>query len=244
MQDIITEDKRKSSAFFLFLTAVACMILGGIARVAFLIHYPVHVRDSYRYAKIIESMDFTDLGTPAVGVYFLSIPHRYFHYDIIRGCIVMNVCIGVLIILLTIFISNIWFKNSYAAFLTGIVAATTPSLIYYSCNLLRENFYLLFIECFIIFETKQYKGSSLFNTFMCSLFATLTMLVRIEGMELFIIFVFVEIFIRWKKKKQLYLNVLYFITSTLFVLLILFYVFSFPINYGYYLVRLNKAIQF
>lgn len=179
---------------------LSCLI-GAIIRIVYCIKYPVPVKDSYKYSLMFQSTNtewwMSDNNpTPPLAIFLLNIPHSFFHYDFIRGGIVVNTVIGLLIICIFVKISLIIIPPKKIAFGVGLLGATHPTLIHYSCQPLRENTFLLFYALAAYNLLKYYKKET--RTSIAMLYGGIciaaAVLCRHEGIELFLIYCLVIVF--------------------------------------------------
>ena len=139
----------KTSIKSLNKTYLLCFLISliGIAdRMAYCIHYPVQPRDAYMYKMHIIDWEKTGIlsdifdGIP-FSLWILKAPYHFYQFDIIKSGIVINSLLGIFIIIVSILIADELFKNIYVSFIAGLIFATHPILVRFSCSLLRENFY-------------------------------------------------------------------------------------------------------
>ena len=188
--------------------AVLCMLTGLICRMAYCIRYPVQPRDSYKYEWVIalweETGEISDQITFfPLSLWILKTPYHLFRYDIMKGGIIINILLGVLIIFFSVIIADRIFENKYVVACVGLLVATHPMLVRFSCTFLRENTYLFFsviaFSCFFHY----YIRPKFFSVFLCSLFSALAFLCRLESLEVFAIFAVVIGLLLCKRKIKL-----------------------------------------
>ena len=153
---IKTQGRTYLLCFFISLIGIAC-------RMAYCVRYPVQPRDAYTYEQLIRNWEKTGLLSDAfVGIPFslwiLKAPYHFFRFDISKSGIAINCLLGILIIIISIIIADELFKNTYISFLSGLVFATHPILVRFSCSFLRENLYLFFTMMSILTAVKYYKS--------------------------------------------------------------------------------------
>ncbi len=195
MSDITScMDKNKS----LFIIIILCLCLGGAARIYYCIKYPVQPRDGYKYIYEIENwkeeQGDDSSNIPYLSLYLLNPPHKILKCDIIKGGICVNVLVGQLIIILSILSFRELSDNKIGLWVVGLVTATHPALIQYSCELLRENTYLLFCIMSINLLILWYKRKSIIYIFLGGVTAALSFLCRYEGLEICVIYMLVMLF--------------------------------------------------
>lgn len=189
---IARDQERKKT---LFLESVICMSIGMIARVFYCWKYFVPVRDSYDYEEYIKQWIAyktipEDALFPPLGPFILRIPALYFGTDIIKGGIIVNVLLGLCFISVIIMLSREITSSEYAAVCSGLLAATHPTLVYYSCQLLRENTFLLFAGLAALSAIRyiKFKSPNRFLIVFTAFFAVLSCMCRHEGIELIVLF--------------------------------------------------------
>ncbi len=171
----------------LFLITTVCVLIGSIVRIAYCLKYPVPVRDSYEYMFIIREWIETnsipiEKPIPPLGLFLMKIPTTYFGYEIIKGGIVINILLGLLIIITLIKISDEITPSPLLALCIGILSATHPTLIRYSCEMLRENSFLLFSSFAVISCIRFLKGTTGY-LILASICLAAGYLCRHEGIE-------------------------------------------------------------
>ena len=113
---------------------LTCISLGIFLRLAYCIKYPVQPRDAYTYASIIRNWEINGVITENSRIHqfsllFLRVPYHFFNYNIIKGGIIINMIIGLLIIIVGIKITERITKNSYIVLLVGMLLATHPYMV-------------------------------------------------------------------------------------------------------------------
>ena len=183
----------------LFLIDILCVALGGLIRVIFCIVYPVPVRDAFKYKEFIELWDYygiipSDSYFPPLSMFLLKTPYSLFEYDVIKGGVIINIVLGLGIIITLINVSYEIFPSIFAALCSGLLVATHPSFIQYSCQMTRENSYLFFSCLATLFFIKSLnRASKPFYVVYAALFSSCAFLCRFEALELFAIFIFLII---------------------------------------------------
>ena len=182
----------------LFVIIILCLCLGGAARIFYCIKYPVQPRDVYRYIYEMENWEKeqTDelINVPYLSLYLLNLPHKILKCDIKKGGICVNVIVGQLIIILSILSFRELSDNKMGLWVVGLVTSTHPTLIHYSCVLLRENTYLLFCIMSINLLIRWYKRKSVIYIFFGGVTAALSFLCRYEGLEICVIYILMILF--------------------------------------------------
>lgn len=179
----------------LFLIDILCVALGGLIRVIYCIVYPVPVRDAFAYKEFIELWNYSgiipgDSCFPPLSMFLLKTPYSLFEYDVIKGGTIINIVFGLGIIIMLIKISYEIFSSKIAALCSGLLVATHPTLIHYSCQMTRENSYLFFSCLAVLFFIKSLNRSSKpFYVAYAAIFSSCAFLCRFEALELFVIFV-------------------------------------------------------
>lgn len=184
-------DKNKT----LFFIIILCLCLGGATRFFYCIKYPVQPRDVYTYIHEMENWEKEQwLDAPYLSLYLLSLPHKILKCDIIKGGICVNVIVGQLIIILSILSFRELSDNEIGLWVVGLVAATHPTLIHYSCELLRENTYLLFSIMSINLLILWYKRRSIIYIILGGVTVALSNMCRYEGLEICVIYILMILF--------------------------------------------------
>ena len=176
----------------LFLINVICVIAGGIVRIAYCFNYPVPVRDSYVYYDLIEKWNRTgeiplDKVIPPLGLYLLRMPCHLLFCDIIKGSICINIILSLSTIVVFIVLSSKILKSNALLLLCGIMFASHPRLVQYSCQATRETSYLFF-TCNALFIILYYvKTCRVWYLVLSGVLACCAIMCRYEGFESFVI---------------------------------------------------------
>lgn len=228
--------KKKGCDNTLFWLSIACAVLAGTTRVLYCWKYPVPARDAFTYKSFMELWNSSGIfpmtdNFPPLSIYLLKIPASLFFYDTIKGGVIVNVILGIAIIILLVNISHKIIPSYSVATAIGCIAATHPSLIHYSCQMLRENSYLFFTSLWILSITDFLKKKKVINIAFAGLFTSAACLCRFEALELFIISCIIIMF--WSKtKNSIKLKILGFYVSVFFLSHILIMTFiNVPLSY-------------
>ena len=221
----------------LLLITVVCVIIGLLVRLEYYIHYPVQPRDSYKYQAFIETWEETGEmprgHRGALSLWILKSPHLLFKVDTIRGGVIINNCLGILLIMLAIVISKrIFGKNSIALF-AGLIVATHPQLVRFSTSFLRENTYLVFAMLTLGFLLEYIRNKRLACVISAGIVSALSFLCRIEGLELTLMTFVMILFLLIQRKikiKKAFLHSLAFIFVFCFTLAIVCVLLGLKIN--------------
>ena len=212
-------DKNKS----LFIIIILCLCLGGATRIIYCLKYPVQPRDVYIYIYEMENWEKEQkIDIPYLSLYLLSLPYKILKCDIEKGSICVNVVVGQLIILLSILSFRELSDNKIGLWVVGLVTSTHPTLIHYSCVLLRENTYLLFcimsINLLILWHIKK----NIIYIFLGGITAALSFLCRYEGFEICVIYILMILFhFKALRIKRLFIHTIGFLiiyTTSIYVI--------------------------
>ena len=182
------ETKRTS----IFPECILCLFIGSIVRILYCWKYPVSVRDAFAYSSIIEQWINqgsipVEKGTPPLGLFLLKIPAEYFYCDIIKGGIIINMILGLAIIYIIGHIVYEICPSKKTALLIMLIGATHPSMVQYSCQMLRENSYLFFCCLTFYFGIRYIKNKHVFLICPMAFFCATSYLCRHEALENIII---------------------------------------------------------
>ena len=187
-------DKNKT----LFIIIILCLCLGGTTRILYCIKYPVQPRDVYKYIYVMENWEkeqWVDLiNVPYLSLYLMNLPHKILTSDIKKGGICLNIMVGQCIIILSILSFRVLSDNKIGLWVVGLVTSTHPTLIHYSCEMLRENTYLLFCIVSINLLILWHKRKSIIYIFLGGISAALSFLCRYEGLEICVMYILMIIF--------------------------------------------------
>ena len=171
-----------------FAITVFCVILGIVIRIAYCIQYPVQPRDAYSYGYYISQWEIIGEPSPEItfipfSLWLLKIPHHLFQCDPMKGGVIINLLLGLFMIIITINTLKPYFKDNLTLLFAGLIVASHPTLVRFSCSCLRENTYLFF--SFLAFSSlARYcnEPHSIF-LFIASISGALSFLCRLEGLE-------------------------------------------------------------
>ena len=187
-----------------FAVSVICIAIGASVRLAYCVFYPVQPRDAYIYEQTMENWGTSGkIPTTSyfpLSLWILKIPHQYFQLEAMKGGILINILLGLFIIAFSVKIANRFFKNFYITLSVGIIAATHPDLVFFSCSCLRENTYLAFSLLVLYFFALYYREPNTFYLVLSSIFAAFAFLCILEGFEFLAIFSFLLLFLCIYKK--------------------------------------------
>ncbi len=181
------------------------MAIGAFARIFYCLKYPVPVRDAYEYAENIA--DWSETGVlhssrriPPLFLFFVKECSSFFDYDIMKTGVVLNVLFGLVLIGLSIVIANKLSGSWMICFIVGAIAATHPTMVEYSCQLLRENSFLVFLFLEFILLMEYSKTQKLHLILICAFCGMCSVFCRFEGVETIILIIAAIIFFNLKKK--------------------------------------------
>lgn len=174
------------------LVITICLAIGLTARLIYCIKYPVMPRDSYIYYDIIMAWNETgqlshgENGTiPPLALFLFSIPSIHFGLDVMKGAVLINILSGMAFLHFCIMIMDDVRNNLIWDFMVGILAATHPTLLQFSCQMTREMTYLLFVILAVFFFIHQRDRPVLPYMAMAGFFSSAAFLCRHEALELF-----------------------------------------------------------
>lgn len=164
-----------------------CILLGLLLRLMECIRFPVQPRDAYEYESIIR--EWEDNGEMPrqykgpLSLWLLKSPHHFFGLDTIKGGVIVNNAIGILLMLIVMQEAFNFFKSDCIVLLVGMIMATHPQLIRFSCFFLRENSYLLFSVFFLGALARYCNCNRLGYIVKAAIMGALAFLCRQEGLE-------------------------------------------------------------
>ena len=172
-----------------FAITIVSVVLGALIRIVYCIQYSVQPRDAFTYGKVIAQWEETGVFEDKTitfipfSLWILKIPHHFFNCDI-KGGIIINTILALFIIILAINIAKRYTKNAPALLIVGVIVATHPSLVRFSCTCLRENTYIVF--CLLVFDLMfQYlHHTTYFPMLFSGASCAFAFLCRLEGIEL------------------------------------------------------------
>lgn len=182
-------DTNKTMNNKIFQIFLLVFLLGLGLRLLYCIKYPVPVRDSYEYYEYI--VRWKEEGTlptyrvfPPLALYLYKTVDDLTSCGIIKSAIIINIVVGELLICIVVYTASRYRFSILSTLLLGILVATHPTLIYYSCQPLRENLYLLFCSLFAISFITYAQSRKFIDLAGQALFCSLALLARKESLEL------------------------------------------------------------
>ena len=165
------------------------LAIGLLFRIIYIIRYPVPERDSYTYKSIIETWNATNvlsvsLNVPPLGIYILNLPHSLFNIELIKGGILINIIIGLAVIYFIMRIAFLILGSRVYMLCIGILASSYPTFVRYSCQMLRENSFILFYTMSLFFLILDYYKPRKSNIFFAGMTSVLACMCRHEGIEI------------------------------------------------------------
>lgn len=112
--------------------------------------------------------------------------NSFFQFGVQHSIICLNMIIGLSIIASMIVFINTICKSQIKNYITGLITATHPSLIDFSCHILRENIFLFFCSLVFISILLFIKEEKIKYILFSGTFTAFALLTRIEGFELFL----------------------------------------------------------
>ena len=225
----------------IFIITILCVMLGAIERIIYCLNYPVPVRDACKYQDLIKRWIETDkitsdMGIPPLSLFIFKIFSNYFKCSIIDGGIIINILIGLLIICILIYISYYKCSSCLLSLFIGILSASHPTLIDYSCQMTRENIYLFLCCLTFLFIIVYYKKKHLYAVVLFSITSAMAYLCRHEALELVAIGILSILFLR--KRKKVIKDIGVYIISYVCTFIIMSIVMGIPFNYykKYYII--------
>ncbi len=180
-------DIRNIDVLILFM----CVVFGAVIRIVHYIKYPIPVRDAFFYKMVIDEWILqgginSGLHIPPLSLYIIKTIAITFGYDIIKSGIIVNHLFGLGIICIIIRIAGCLLNNRLTMLLVGLIAATHPTLVYYSMQSTRENSYLFFFALSLYFFLKYFKKAEYKTLLFTAFFSMASFMCRQEGIEFFI----------------------------------------------------------
>lgn len=213
------------------------MTVGAIIRVLYILIYPVPVRDSFVYKTFIESWNQTGVFPqeplfPPLGITLLKISSTCFDCETIKGGRITNTVLGICIIYIMVRISLEISKSRTIALVIGLLSATHPTLISYSCQMTRENPYLFFCSMTCMLLVMYSNKNKLYFVLLLALSSSAAFLCRHEGLELIpIVIVVICMCVRNVSKKAVFLRCVLFLASYVISFLLSTYLTGVPISH-------------
>ena len=171
---------------------ITCAIIGWLIRFIYCLKYPVPVRDAYEYNEVINKWINTgqfpdDTFFPPLGLYIIKEAVLVGHLDVLKCGVLVNILLGILTIVILIKILEVLNLKIKVIWVIGILIATHPALVDYSCQLTREASFMFFSSLSVYGIICNLKKWEIYKTALVSIAITLAFLCRYEGMELMLI---------------------------------------------------------
>lgn len=182
----------KRNKSIIALTIILLLSLG--IRLCYIIKYPIPVRDALNYKRIVE--EWIDYGTfmlnrnddiPPLFLYIVKELHISTEIDILSVGTIVNMIAGLFIVMVIFLIGNMIFKNLTLSIFLGLIAASHPKLISFSCQMLRENTYLLGVTFFLYFLLSSIRKITYGKVMTLGIITSVTVMIRHEGLELLLL---------------------------------------------------------
>ena len=223
--------KNNKESYFILLISCFSVLVGLAVRVLYIIKYPVPVRDAYNYAQHIQNWDTIRMTTPPLSLSLLRIPYCYFRLDVMKSGIIVNMILGIAIILLFIVVMELISSSKRCILIVGIIAALHPSLVHYSCEMLRENSFIFFSLLAIISTILYTKRNNNIFIALTALFCACSVLCRHEAIEFVVYFMLFAIIFHKKDPKRFLKCYGLFFFSYLISFFLILNCFSSPVHY-------------
>ena len=203
-----------------FYIYVIIFVLACIIRIAFMIQNPVRVRDSFEYRNVLENKEKVVFDKnhvyPPLAMYIIGLPGMITKCNTIKGgCVIDNV-LGLMIVLTIMLIAQEFTKSLLNLFCIGLLAATHESLVEYSCEMLRENSFLIFCSIGVLCMVRAIKRRSYLYHVLCGVFFSLGVMCRYEALEFSAIYL-ITVYLLQRNLKRTIKSTLCFAISFLIV---------------------------
>ncbi len=162
-------------------------------------------------------------------IWVMKIPCHFFNCRVLIAGITTNVIIGLLLIIICMRLSKMICNSEIIAITSGLIIATHPSLVYFSCNYMRENVYLLNCSLCIYVLLRYLKKRNTFYIGYAGVFTALAIMARLEGAEL--IPIVILCIVAYNVKRRKYINIVLLTGLFLFIMLASIYSFCMTIDY-------------
>ncbi len=195
------KDKNINIYIFIFL-------IGLLLRTIKLVIDPLLMRDSVLYLNMVDIWEETGQYhnaitegaiRPPLMLYSIKYLMKYGFSSEIAGRS-LSLFLGSMIPVLGFCIGSMVFKNRQSAFISAIAFLFHPTLIEYSIQPLRENYYLFFVGLVIIAFIKGIRKNRNWIWLICGMLLGLAVNSRYEALELFILIPTSMIFLLHRRK--------------------------------------------
>lgn len=219
-----------------FISCIVCVTIGGIIRILYCWKYPIPVRDAYDYEMFLRQWYSTGIIPqtvfyPPLGLYLMKIPVSWGYMDIMKGGICVNMILGLCLIITFIQIARSLNDSLLLMYCVGLISATHPALIEFSCHMLRENSYLFFCSIsvlFVILFLKQRMVPYLMITSTC---LSAAFLCRTEAIELLFYTIIIYLINSQENIKKRLKDVLFTILISVVSFIVILSLIDVPLNY-------------
>ena len=169
--------------------------------------------------------------TPPLSMFLLGFPNRFFHYDILKGGILVNILFGLFIVLLSYLITYKVTKSLLFSFIIGLVFSTHPTFVHISCQFLRESSFFFFILLTVLLFIDFFQKRSLHYLVFSGFFTAAALLCRHETVELIVLFTFCLIYCSINKRSFIFFYFTTYYSSVIISVLIITLIIGVPLNY-------------
>lgn len=202
-----------------------CVFLGLMVRLMECIRYPVQPRDAYEYESIIreweEKGEMPKKYKGPLSLWLLKLPNHFWGYDTIKGGVIANNVIGILLMLIIMREIGYFFKDDFIVLFVGIIMATHSQLIRFSCFFLRENSYLLFSVLFLVEMARYCSHNRLQHILKAATMGAFAFLCRLEGLEFLAVACITFMVAGFLNEKKIFTPVCHCVIFVLFFVIVL-----------------------
>ena len=243
-------EKRFKRIFGLEIELIVLWAIGLLARLAYIITYPVPNRDSFKYEEFISLWETTGVfptvsSYPPFSLYLFKLTHTLLGGSIIKCNIICNMVFSMATLAIVYYISKTIIHSKLICYLITLVFATHPFAVAYSTQGTRESIYLFFslLASYSIYRSVVFDRK--LEVIKTGLYSTLGFMTRHEGLELIAIFVIASLFFSQKTgiRKALQKNLLLIVVS-ICTFILLSSVMGIPINYYFdYISKYRRFVR-
>jgi len=113
--------------------------------------------------------------------------------------LVLNAFLSTLIVLPAYYLAKEYLNENDSIIIVFLTALMPPSFIY-SFTIMAENLFFPLFLTSICFMTRAYKSNNFKNNFLAGIFISLTILTKLIGLVLAIVYLLEVLYLRWKEK--------------------------------------------
>ena len=221
---------------------ILIVLLAFVARIGNVIMHPIPVRDSYIYQKIIndwgENSEYSS-NIPPLGLYMMTLPRKLFGLDTIKSGVSVNMLLGICSVLMITAIAHRIVNSFIIEVGVGVIAATHPTLVHYSCHVLRDNTYIMCLLLLVIEIVEYINKERIRDMVLSGMISAFALASRYEGFEAIIIVCLIVLMKKSRKQKRLR-DLIIYVSTVIVTINILFMLIGVTLNERFIIEKIKE----